>query len=350
MYLPPLSGIILPMAHQTELITGTKIFTAVPAAEWNQLAQGGITDTPFQTHAYQSHWWHNLGRGELISIVVRDSDGRLIGLAVFLLENQVLQFNASKEESDYLDLIVQPAHAETVWAAVIGRLCADDMRDQFTWTTLDCWNIPADSPTRTILPRLAQEYGFACHTERAEVCPIIPLSDTFDTYLAGINKKQRGEIRRKLKKAAGAGVTIEIIDTEADLEPAINDFLHLLQCSTPDKDAWLDELPTRATLFHSVAQAAFEAGTLLLMFTNLNGQRISALFNFIYNGRIWVYNSGNDISQHNNLSLGWVLTAHAIQHGIEQGCHTFDFLRGDETYKYRFGGQDTEIFRLTLQK
>ena len=336
------------MVHKTELILGKEIFAAVPPAEWDSLAAGGITDTPFQTHAYQATWWHNLGRGELVSVVTRDDSEQLVGLAVFLLEDGVLQFNASKEETDYLDIIVKPEHAESVWAAVIECLCTNEICPQ--WNTLDCWNIPADSPSKTILPRLAHSRGFSLVEECAEVCPIIQLNGSFDDYLAGINKKQRGEIRRKLKKAAGAGVTIEIIEEEAELEQAIEDFLHLLQCSTADKEAWLEEFPTRAQVFHSVAKAALDAGTLLLMFTNIGGERISALFNFIYAGRIWVYNSGNDISKHSNLSLGWVLTAHAIQQGIARGCHTFDFLRGDETYKYRFGGKDTEIFRLTMNR
>jgi CelD/BcsL family acetyltransferase involved in cellulose biosynthesis len=340
------------MVLKTKLILGNKIFSAVSPADWDHLARGAITDTPFQTHAYQQAWWTNLGRGELVSAVVTDEFDQLVGLAVFLLEEGVLQFNASKEETDYLDIIVKAEQAEAVWSAVLDCLCTNQACP--AWATLDCWNIPSESPSKSILPQLAQSRGFSfsfsLSEERAEVCPAIPLSETFDEYLAGINKKQRGEIRRKMKKAAEAGVSVQVIGAQDDLDLAIKDFLHLLQCSTPDKKGWLEELPTRGEVFHTVAKAALEAGTLLLMFTVIDGERISALFNFIYDGRVWVYNSGNDISKYPNLSLGWVLTAHAIQQGIERGCHTFDFLRGDETYKYRFGAKDTEIFRLTLKK
>ncbi len=335
------------MSLEGKLILGKEIFSAVEPAVWDQLAQGGITDSPFQTHTYQQAWWDNLGRGELVSVVVNDG-ADLAGIAVFLLEDGVLQFNASKEETDYLDILVQPDQAEAVWSAVIDCLCTAEACP--AWHTLDCWNIPAQSESRTILPRLAQNRGFSLSEERAEVCPVIPLNGSFDDYLAGINKKQRGEIRRKIKKAAAAGVEIEVIDSESDLDQAIDDFLHLLQCSTADKKSWLEEFPTRERVFRTVAKASLEAGTLLLMFTKLEGERISALFNFIYDGRVWVYNSGNDISKHRNLSLGWVLTAHAIMQGIERDCHTFDFLRGDEQYKYRFGGQDTEIFRLIMRR
>ena len=35
---------------------------------------------------------------------------------------------------------------------------------------------------------------------------------------------------------------------------------------------------------------------------------------------------------------------------ISLGRRRFDFLRGDEVYKYRFGGQDTEVRRLVIAK
>ncbi|MEM8858102.1 MAG: GNAT family N-acetyltransferase [Chloroflexota bacterium] len=335
------------MSYHAEFILGDAIFAAVPAVEWNQLAASGPTDTPFQTHTYQEAWWQNLGRGELVSVVVKNAENVLKGIAVFLLEDGVMQFNASKEETDYLDLIAAESDFDAVWTAVFDCLCTAACP---AWISLDCWNIPAESPSRTILPRLAQGRGFSLVEEQAEVCPVITLNGSFDDYLAGIDKKQRHEIRRKMRKAANSGAVVEVIGPGDDLDQAIDDFLHLLQCSTPDKQAWYEELPSRGDVFRTVAKSALEAGTLMLMFTNVNGERISALFNFIYDGRIWVYNSGNDISKYRNLSLGWVLTGHAIQYGIEQGCHTFDFLRGDETYKYRFGAQDTEIFRLTIRK
>ncbi|MCZ7665851.1 MAG: GNAT family N-acetyltransferase [Chloroflexi bacterium] len=49
-------------------------------------------------------------------------------------------------------------------------------------------------------------------------------------------------------------------------------------------------------------------------------------------------------------SLGVVLTAKAIEWAVANGRSHFDFLRGDEEYKYRFGAVDTEIYKITLTK
>ncbi|MCP4166590.1 MAG: GNAT family N-acetyltransferase [Chloroflexi bacterium] len=45
-----------------------------------------------------------------------------------------------------------------------------------------------------------------------------------------------------------------------------------------------------------------------------------------------------------------MLTSLLIQHAIESGHRIFDFLQGDEVYKYRFGAADTKIMRAQFQR
>ena len=89
----------------------------------------------------------------------------------------------------------------------------------------------------------------------------------------------------KMRRAVGSNVEIEYIgpgnDISADqLNAALDDFLRLLELSTPEKAGWLAEFPQRANLFRDVAHSALADGSLLLMFTKVGGKRISALFNF----------------------------------------------------------------------
>ena len=336
---------IAPMLMTMNLLVGADVFAAVSAAEWDALAEGSMTDTPFQRHAYQQAWWKHLGVGELYTVVVRDGQDKLIGLAPFYVRDGVVQFNASKEESDYLDIITKAEDAEVVWTAVLDCLCSEAFP---AWQALDCHCIPSASPTLQILPRLADGRGFILSTAEEEVCPIIPLTGDFEEYLASIDKKQRHEIRRKMRKAEGNGGELEVIGKGDDLPAAVDDFLRLLQLSMQEKADWLTD--GRRALFHEVAQAALAADMLQLMFMRVDGRRYSALFNFIYHNRTWVYNSGLDMREHDNLSLGVVLSSNAIQLAAEAGFSEFDFLRGNETYKYRFGAHDTHIYRMEMRK
>jgi CelD/BcsL family acetyltransferase involved in cellulose biosynthesis len=247
------------------------------------------------------------------------------------------------EETDYLDMIVATEQAEAAWTAVFNCICSDHFP---RWTALDLCNVPEASLTRSILPQIAQERGFSFIESVHEVCPIIPLPATFDDYLAQIDSKQRREIQRKLRRADGASVQLIRIGPDDDINEAVADFLDLLQKSTLEKRDWLDD--GRRALFYDTAQAAHEAGALQLLFLAVNGRKAAALFNFDYNDRVWVYNSGLDPASFSALSLGVVITAKAIELAIANGRNTFDFLRGNEVYKYRFGAEDTRVYRLQV--
>ncbi len=332
------------VGFRTTLVRGRDVFTQF-AAEWDTLAHTGMTATPFQFLAYQNAWWTHLGPGELYTVAVHNQADELIALASLYNLEGVLYFNGCTQETDYLDLIVRPEHAEAAWNAVIDCLCTDVAG----WQAFDLCNIPATSPTRTILPRLAASRGFSFAETIHEVCPTIALPDSFETYLeTQLDKKQRHEVRRKLRRAEGAEAQLVIVGPDDDIKAAVDAFLVLLQKSTPEKKAWLDE--GRRAVFHDVAAAAQADGTLQLMFMEVDGQNAAALFNFEYAGRVWVYNSGLDPASFGHLSLGVVLTARAIETAIEHGNHTFDFLRGNEEYKYRFGAQDTTVHRIEMSR
>jgi CelD/BcsL family acetyltransferase involved in cellulose biosynthesis len=209
-------------------------------------------------------------------------------------------------------------------------------------------NVPETSPTRIFLPQEAQRRGFLFNEQINEVCPIIPLADTFEGSLDSIDSKQRREINRKLRRATGADAELVVIGPDDDIDTAVNDFLDLLQKSTFEKREWLTD--GRRAVFSETAHAAQQAGTLQLLFIEVRGKKAAGLFNFDYDNRIWVYNSGLDPELFGALSLGVVITAKAIEYAIENGRSTFDFLRGNETYKYRFGAQDTTIYRLHLER
>ena len=328
---------------QTTHIVGTAAFDQL-SAEWDSLATIGITDTPFQKLSYQKIWYEHLGEGDLHTLAVRDGE-TLIGIGCFNLRGDLLTFNASKEETDYLDVICSAENAPVVWREILTCLCTGA---GIEWSTLDLYNIPAESPSMTIVPELAAECGLSFAQERAEVCPIITLPETYDDYLAGIDKKQRHELKRKGRRANGAGAEVRIVNADDDLSAEVDAFLTLLQSSTQEKRDWLNDARTAA--FHALSKAALDDGTLQLMFIEVDGEKAATLFNFDYKGRTWVYNSGLNPDLFGRLSLGVTLSAKAIEKAIELGHSEFDFLRGDEQYKYRFGAVDREIFRLTMTK
>ena len=66
---------------------------------------------------------------------------------------------------------------------------------------LDLSNFMDDSPSLPILHALCEQRGIACSSEILQPSPYIPLKADWEAYLASISKKQRHEIRRKIRNA-----------------------------------------------------------------------------------------------------------------------------------------------------
>jgi CelD/BcsL family acetyltransferase involved in cellulose biosynthesis len=318
--------------------------------EWNQLVHRSRFDNLFLTWEWQSTWWKHLGNGSLLLLGFREDSGRLVGIAplfVALGENgqPVLSLNGCRDVSDYLDLIVEPGHEELVYGALLEYL----EEDAPLWTVADFCNLPQESQTLELFRESAQARGYQTLIEVEDVCPIISLPESWDDYLMSLDKKQRHEVRRKLRKAdAEAETRFLIIGPDQDLSPAMDAFIDLHAKSAPEKDEFME--PRMQHFFRDVAQQLHDRGWLQLAFIEMDGQKASTLLNFNYGDAILVYNSGYDPSQFRHLSPGIVVTARCIEHAIALGRAKFDFLRGDEIYKYRFGASDTEVRRLRFAR
>jgi len=333
---------------QLEIYTDITAFTSLKA-EWNALLERSITHTIFLTWEWQTAWWEHLGEGELFVIVGRAADGTLAGLtALFgsMTKEGVreLSFVGCADVSDYLDVIVTPDEAEAFYVALLDWLDSPNAPD---WDRLDLCNIPEASPTHTRLATLAQARGYPVRVALDDVCPLIRLPSTWDNYLAALNKKERHEIRRKIRKAEReAHVDWYIVDSPLNLETELDDFLALHAQSKAEKRRFMDD--RMRAFFHAASRLLAERGWLQLAFIQLDGRKAAGMLNFVYQDAVLVYNSGFDPAAFPMLSPGIVLLAYCIRYAIEHGYRFFDFLRGDEDYKYRFGGKDTRVLRLTI--
>ncbi len=315
--------------------------------EWNDLLKRSPADNIFSTWEWQSSWWKAYQAGELWLIACRDDAERLVGLAPWFIQTQaegerVVRSIGCVDVTDYVDVIVDPEHAEEVYGLLALHL--HEQRGRFDRVNL-C-NIPEVSPTLKQLGTALEQQGFAVEIEMQEVCPVIRLPDDYEVYLEQLDKKQRHELRRKVRKAENeAVITWCIIGEKHNLDEELNAFLKLMAASQKQKAEFLED-PKNLAFFKLVMPIIFERGWLQLSFLCVNGERAASYLNFDYNNKILVYNSGLLPDAHSTLSSGIVLLVYNIQHAIELKREVFDFLRGNETYKYRMGAMDTRVFKV----
>ncbi len=171
------------------------------AEEWTALLRRSSTDVPFLTPSYQRAWWRHLGGGDLCLMTVRDGT-ELVGLIPLFLshppDGPTLQWVGCVEVSDYLDAVIAAGQEMEVWETALRTLTGPSAP---RWAQMDLCSVPAASPTLQILPALAQQCGWLVETEVQEVCPVVSLPSTWEEYLASLDRKDRHELRRKLRRA-----------------------------------------------------------------------------------------------------------------------------------------------------
>lgn len=328
-------------------------FSEIEGSQWDALLSQSATDVPFLRYGYLKRWWEFRGGGEWpqearLCILTGWQGAELKGIAPFfsIQENghEKVYLLGSIEISDYLDFIARPEDLEEFISSSLAHLngSADG-----GFSSLTLVNVPEKSPTNTLLKKIAPAFGWSVKIENAYHTPAIPLAADWETYLAGIDKKQRHEIRRKLRRAdESAEVKWYFADDPAKLDEEINAFFDLMGLDE-DKEKFLT--PQMRDQMRAIIRWAFDAGYLQLSFLTIDGNKAAGYLCFDYNGHTLVYNSGFDY-RFGQYSPGWVLLGYLIQHAIGNGKKSFDFMRGAEDYKYRFGAADGFVTRVELEK
>jgi CelD/BcsL family acetyltransferase involved in cellulose biosynthesis len=325
------------------------------ASEWNELLSHSASHVPFLRHEYLTSWWRTLGggewrNGELCVVIARREDQSLAAIApLFFTENSqgepALMLLGSFEISDYLDILACPDYLPGFMEDLLD--CLANLSSPI-WRVIDLYNIVESSPTLPLLKEAVLRRNWVYVEEPLQHCPYIPLPSDWEAYLASLDKKQRHEVRRKMRRAEGSElpVTWYIVQDKAKLDREIEDLFQLMTTDEAKNRFLTKEMRLQ---MRTAIQTAFAEGWLQLAFLAVGGEKAAAYVNFDYDNRIWVYNSGFN-PRFRELSTGWVLLSYLLKWSIENKRSTFDFMRGEEDYKYRFGGIDRHIKRVVIKR
>ena len=309
---------------------------------WEDVLPSCVTDTIFVTPWWQRTWWDNFG-GEQTQHILSVSEGdTLLGIAPLMSQDARLTFLGDRNLSDYFDFIVPADSVSRFYPALTNHL--SDME----WRTLDLPSLPAGSPTLEHLPILAESLGWHVDVEEDETTPKAALPDTWDEFLAGLRKKDRHELRRKLRRLEREDSHRQYAaEKQGLLDGPMDDFFRLLRASREDKNEFLTA--DREQFFLDIARESVSRDQFRLYFLEVGGERVAACICFDYGDDYLLYNSGYDPS-YSRLSVGLINKALSVQTAIGEGRKVFNFLKGNERYKYHLGGQDEAVFNLTITR
>jgi CelD/BcsL family acetyltransferase involved in cellulose biosynthesis len=181
-----------------------------------------------------------------------------------------------------------------------------------------------------------------------ERCPVLALPATWDAYLAGLSGKHRHETLRKIRRlerevpgARAVGLT-----SRDAVESRFDEFLTLHRQSRVGKARFMDA--RMEAFFRRVSARLAEAGSFRLWLLDAPGGPLASFLTLEWDDTVGLYNSGFR-PEAAGLAPGLVLLAHVIRDAIERGRRRFDFLRGEERYKYEFEPSPEEVYTVTIR-
>jgi CelD/BcsL family acetyltransferase involved in cellulose biosynthesis len=253
------------------------------------------------------------------------------------------EFLGGEEVSDSLDAVVAAGEEELFWEE-----CLESARTRHWDGSLRMPNLVEGSPSISILPRICGRLGIPLRLEETDRSPFIPLPGSFREYIENLGKKERHELRRKLRRASESepALAFRISASREELSRDFPSFISLHRRSHPEKQRFMDG--RMEGFFREMAGEQFSAGRLRLAFLRGAKGDLAAAFQIESDGTLFLYNSGFD-PEASGLSPGLVLIARCIEDAVRNGLKEYDFLRGTERYKYDLGGRDRVVYRAVLE-
>ncbi|MBS3819616.1 GNAT family N-acetyltransferase [bacterium] len=312
---------------------------------WNRFLFFSGIDCVFLTHEWFESWWRSFGEDFSMEILwFEDSNHRPYGIAPLMVDRDRVCFLASKEVSDYCDFLLSPKKEER--ERFFENLLHYFIQNH-SGKKIELLNIPQSSFTLSFLDSLSSRTPMSCSQRESEVTPVLKLPSSYQEFLQNLDKKNRHELRRKLRRID----SLPDARTETWREPQkmagmVSQFIQLHREGSQEKEEFWKKKGMED--FFKDLCSRFSSRGWIEGETLFKGKELlSILITFSYSGRIYFYNGAFN-RRYSRYSPGIYLFHRSIQKAISEGRKEVNFLRGKESYKYEFGSGEHRIFDLTL--
>jgi len=355
-------------------------FADVPRETWDALHAANPWATPFSSWPFQRAWWDAYAaNAHEETLVVTDDAGTIHAIVPWMHRHEVepsdadthtkmrhgrdvaltpvppsakAVFFGASYHADYATILTAPEDLSAVATALAAYLAGPDAGP---WDVVDLRRLRCGDPTADALAEAfgarGTGEGWTLDVEREDVCPVVtfPEGVDIDGYLATLGKKERHEIRRKVRRAEAVGplTLTHSTDPATDLEAFIE--LHQKRWGA---DGLFPDTPGGAqsrVFFRRLFELFAGDETLALCFLSVGERRIAAGIHFTTPDSVLYYNAGVDPDAR-DLSPGVLMVYAYIVGALESGIRRMDFLRGDEGYKYEWGAVDEPIQRVLVRR
>ena len=320
------------------------------ASEWESMNENNKNGNLFLSWHWNYTWWKTFNKNRSIYILTFRNNQELVGILPMYRQKKrhwtgmrftVLSFMGTENtSSEHLSFLYRSGFERAVVREFINFL----ERNKDQWDIVQIRDFADDTVIVGMLQAESKNRGFTLLFDRTEICPYLTLPQSNDIFYANLSSNMRYNIRRRKRQLKKLGFEMHVKDKFDRNNSAFTEMVRLHNAR------WqMDSLPGN---FRSQAIQTFHKELLvskieqckpLLFFLSNNEMNIAAIYAFQCRDKLLYYQGGYDPA-YSKYSPGLTLTALVIEYAISKGLKEYDFLRGDEEYKWKW----TNDYRMTI--
>lgn len=329
--------------------------------DWDELVES-CNATIFQTFEWLSTWWKYFGGGKELYVITFNDHHHVIGVFPFFKDSftfwgwelySCLRFLGSTvihpegEElkgflpySDYLDVIIRPGYEHLVFTSFLDHL----QKSGLDYDQLILDEVPEHSLIHDYLLPLLEKRGISYNVAEASGCASIQLEPCWEQYLMNLSKSSRYKVRKFLKKAHHPEHKIFEIEQVQSTDKYLTAFkqlerLHQERWHAAGYPGTFAEKRFAKFLKEIVSLCLRKGWAELYLATSIKEENkyVAADLIFTFNHTFYLSQRAFDIhSKMSDHGVGNVLLLQEVKDAICRGYEALDFMRGEESYKFRY--------------
>lgn len=302
---------------------------------WNTLVEAHPVSTPFHNPDWLITWWENFGSGELRVFVFRDG-GELTGIIPCFLHDwqghrQLTLLGSGI--SDYLEPLI---HHDYI--AELLNVLSDYLHRASDWDVCDWQDLYSPTP----LAKLGQVHGDIS-------CSEVPIVGCWNDFF----RKRSHGLRRNLRRYTDKARMIDDVRffTRSDFDAGLMaDVIRLHGARWHRQgEAGMIASNRSADFLRKVAPKFASRGMLRFFGLKFQDRVVALILSFPYKNVLFAYLSAFD-PEYEQYGFGKLLLQNSLEYAFQEGYKSWNFLRGEEPYKFDWGARSISKSRLIIRR
>jgi CelD/BcsL family acetyltransferase involved in cellulose biosynthesis len=331
--------------------------------EWDSFIES-VGGEIFLTYDWCRIWWKYYGGKRKLRIFTFRHQGTLVGIIPVFLEKIWLGPTFVRAVkivgTDFTPIAVSLPVRDDLLSEVLHAFLSESI-SKHQWDILYIGPLAGLFDKYEKIVSMCREIlGQSHHISIKEnnVQTYFKLGENWESYLAGLSKDDRGDVRRNyryISKTVG-DESAQVISRFADagsLEEIFNEFvdMHQEHWKKIGKAGHFGDWPDARNFHFEVAKTQLQKNRLRLLKVMIKDYCLGYEYNYKFGETFFQFlNARSDIEQLKSISVGKIVFGELVKSALDEKVRYIDSMRGKYEYKLRLGGELLPIHSIYISR